>query len=624
MTSPILSLARITSGVRSLRLEDYYFYYPGTSRIVFELKDREVCDKLYVDASINDHYLKMISECKFDVKILHINNNNYGPALSEMIANYKNLRILIFKPSILSDPENRLLLPMLFLPTLRHFRLYDSSIRCEDTLKLMATLQKSHLIRLELSSCNFHFYDIKTSKSIDSPNLISEIFRSQISDISIQKCSGLNFGPDLEKVLADNSFLRKFNYSVKFHGSLIGLEYFSRGLSLNTSLKHLTFNHEYGDCSTIEYILNSLKYNTTLTHLELEVWYFHDHTNDNKCVYTLAAEMIICNSALTHAKFKFREPGNPNAVFGALKSNQTLESLELLFGKNKINEQCLADALMHNDSLKELIIEGKIRSNETIKTIVDSLEYNQRLQHLKIDLVYFWLSSHYGPAIQDMFRGLEFNSTFTSLEIPMFQIPNVKIEDICYIIEHTQSLEKFDLWWSYDDHDSLKKRVDAHRKNTSIKYALFNLENLTNESYVEVAELVKNTQTIEILEVKCGDSRHFSKIVQALQFNQSIHTLVLWTGDGDFMLQELEDALKFNQTLTHVSRKILQAGTSVYQPITVETSQLILNRHRKEFSNGNKTLIKLAANTYSENYIEIPSQELIPEEMYKLLAERMQ
>lgn len=333
------------------------------------------------------------------------------------------------------------------------------------------------------------------------------------------------------------------------------LDKFFEKIANNKKLRNLSIDYYSLKPAEANILAYSLSKNSTLESLSCRQCLVHNE-QDKMAFNNLFQSFIVSN--LRHITIDNLFAKSSADFFAILMSDQRITSITLTH-VNFTNEaiKTLALGLRYNASLEILLLTSTILRNSELVTIMDNLEFNQCLKHLKLSTACTSTTDDDPNNDLDIFRALSYNQNLIKLELSNFSF-SVKIyEKFALVLKYNQSLQHLSL------------------------------------------------------PILCeGGLKH---IAEALQYNSNIKNLTAdYRGRLELLSEVILDTFAYNQYLTN-----LNFGWMIYE----DKIEIYLNENRQREKRVCSQLKILSAKQYANTHDNLPSSDIMPEEAFSLLSE---
>ena len=352
--------------------------------------------------------------------------------------------------------------------------------------------------------------------------------------------------------------------------------------------KNLKFQNFYlcfalkciGECSTENSGLRSHMINLIGTNLELQEMVISDNSFPTK----LFVEALQVNSTLTLLIIMVPLFGDQFIVSLAnmLRVNKTLTTVGCMTDGfvSAHNVQQLADSLMVNKTLNDLMFKGNAWGNDAVRILADYLKRSESLSSLNLSfgdigdagatalaevlrtnttLNSLGLCKNPGignPSVMSLCEALKVNTTLCSLDLSGTGISDAGVLSLVEVLKtNASSLTSLLLSDIKISHQSLKSIAEVLRVNSTLKDLKFEGNKVGVGGTKLIAESLKANTTLKLLSLsrnnikaKCG--RLFS---DSLKVNGTLESLTLAENAlGSRGAQLLSDGLRVNTSLRHL------------------------------------------------------------------------
>ena len=335
-----------------------------------------------------------------------------------------------------------------------------------------------------------------------------------------------------------------------------------------------------GECSTENSGLRSQMINLLGTNLELQEMMI----SDNSFPIKLFLEALQVNSTLTCLLFMVPVMRDQSIVSLAnmLQVNKTLTTIgiDIKFFFSAHTLQQLADSLMDNKTLNDLLLSGNAWGNDTVRILAGYLKRSVSLSsfHLNVSdigdagatalaevlrtnttLNSLDLCRNPGignPGVMSLCEALKVNTTLSSLNLSGTGISDAGVLSLVEVLKtNTSSLTSLFLSDIKISHQSLKSIAEVLRVNSTLKDLKFEGNKVGVGGTKLIAESLKANTTLKLLSLsrnnikaKCG--RLFS---DSLKVNGTLESLTLAKNAlGSRGAQLLSEGLRVNTSLRHL------------------------------------------------------------------------
>ena len=398
-----------------------------------------------------------------------------------------------------------------------------------------------------------------------------------------------------------------------------------------------------GECSTENSGLRSQMTNLLGTNLELQQMIISDKSFPIK----LFVEALQVNSTLTSLLILVPFLGDQSIVSLAnmLQVNKTLTTIgiDIKFFFSAHTLQQLADSLMDNKTLNDLLLSGNAWGNDTVRILAGYLKRSVSLSsfHLNVSdigdagatalaevlrtnttLNSLDLCRNPGignPGVMSLCEALKVNTTLSSLNLSGTGISDAGVLSLVEVLKtNTSSLTSLFLSDIKISHQSLKSIAEVLRVNSTLKDLKFEGNKVGVGGTKLIAESLKANTTLKLLSLsrnnikaKCG--RLFS---DSLKVNGTLESLTLAKNAlGSRGAQLLSEGLRVNTSLRHLDLSGNSIGSegaeSIAETIRVNASltSLKLGGNNIGDSGTNKVSEALKVNVHLKN-LGLPSNAI--------------
>ena len=359
-----------------------------------------------------------------------------------------------------------------------------------------------------------------------------------------------------------------------------------------------------GECSTENSGLRSHMINLIGTNLELQEMVISDNSFPTK----LFVEALQVNSTLTLLIIMVPLFGDQFIVSLAnmLRVNKTLTTVRCMTDGfvSAHNVQQLADSLMVNKTLNDLMFKGNAWGNDAVRILADYFKRSESLSSLDLNysdigdagatalaevlrtnttLNSLGLCGNPGignPSVMSLCDALKVNTTLSSLDLSETGISDAGVLSLVEVLKtNTSSLTSLFLSDIKISHQSLKSIAEVLRVNSTLKDLKFEGNKVGVGGTKLIAESLKANTTLKLLSLsrnnikaKCG--RLFS---DSLKVNGTLESLTLAKNAlGSRGAQLLSDGLRVNTSLRHLDLSWNSIGSegaeSIAETIRVNAS----------------------------------------------------
>ena len=359
-----------------------------------------------------------------------------------------------------------------------------------------------------------------------------------------------------------------------------------------------------GECSTENSGLRSQMINLLGTNLELQALVI----TDNSFPIKLFVEALQVNSTLTLLIIMVPLFGDQFIVSLAnmLRVNKTLTTVRCMTDGfvSAHNVQQLADSLMVNKTLNDLMFSGNAWGNDAVRILADYLKRSESLSSLNLNfgdigdagatalaevlrtnttLNSLGLCNNPGignPSVMSLCEALKVNTTLCSLDLSGTGISDAGVLSLVEVLKtNASSLTSLLLSDIKISHQSLKSIAEVLRVNSTLKDLDFEGNKVGFGGTKLIAESLKANTTLKLLSLsrnnikaKCG--RLFS---DSLKVNGTLESLTLAENAlGSRGAQLLSDGLRVNTSLRHLDLSWNSIGSegaeSIAETIRVNAS----------------------------------------------------
>ena len=359
-----------------------------------------------------------------------------------------------------------------------------------------------------------------------------------------------------------------------------------------------------GECSTENSGLRSQMINLLGTNLELQALVITDTSFPIK----LFVEALQVNSTLTLLIIMVPLFGDQFIVSLAnmLRVNKTLTTVKCMTNGfvGAHNVQQLADSLMVNKTLNDLMFSGNAWGNDAVRILADYLKRSESLSSLNLHfgdigdagatalaevlrtnttLNSLGLCNNPGignPSVMSLCEALKVNTTLSSLDLSGTGISDAGVLSLVKVLKtNASNLTSLLLSDIKISHQSLKSIAEVLRVNSTLKNLKFEGNKVGVGGAKSIAESLKTNTTLKLLSLsrnnikaKCG--RLFS---DSLKVNRTLESLTLAENAlGSRGAQLLSEGLRVNTSLRHLDLSWNSIGSegaeSIAETIRVNAS----------------------------------------------------
>ena len=359
-----------------------------------------------------------------------------------------------------------------------------------------------------------------------------------------------------------------------------------------------------GECSTEDSGLRSQMINLLGTNLELQRLTIYDDSFPTK----LFVEALQVNSTLTLLIIRVPLFGDQFIVSLAnmLRVNKTLTTVGCMTNGfvSAHNVQQLADSLMVNKTLNDLMFKGNAWGNDAVRILADYLKRSESLSSLNLSfgdigdagatalaevlrtnttLNSLGLRDNPGignPSVMSLCEALKVNTTLSSLDLSGTGISDAGVLSLVEVLKtNASSLTSLLLSDIKISHQSIKSIVEVLRVNSTLKNLEFEGNKVGVGGTKLIAESLKANTTLKLLSLsrnnikaKCG-----CLFSDSLKVNGTLESLTLAKNAlGSRGAQLLSDGLRVNTSLRHLDLSWNSIGSegaeSIAETIRVNAS----------------------------------------------------
>ena len=359
-----------------------------------------------------------------------------------------------------------------------------------------------------------------------------------------------------------------------------------------------------GECSTKNSRLRSQMINFLGTNLELQILFIYDYSFPFK----LFVEALQVNGTLTHLLIPFPLIGDQDIVSLAnmLRVNKTLTTVRITTKGfvSAHNVQQLADSLMVNKTVNDLMFLGNAWGNDAVRILAGYMKRSESLSSLSLNCsdigdagakalaAVLWTNNSLNslnlcnnpgignPSVMSLCKVLKVNTTLCSLDLSGTGISDAGVLSLVEVLKtNTSSLTSLLLSDIKISHQSLKSIAEVLRVNSTLKDLKFKGNTVGVGGTKLIAESLKANTTLKLLSLsrnnikaKCG--RLFS---DSLKVNGTLESLTLAKNAlGSRGAQLLSDGLRVNTSLRHLDLSWNSIGSegaeSIAETIRVNAS----------------------------------------------------
>ena len=344
-----------------------------------------------------------------------------------------------------------------------------------------------------------------------------------------------------------------------------------------------------GECSTENSGLRSQMINLLGTNLELQEMII----SDNSFPIKLFLEALQVNSTLTCLFILVPFLGDQSIVSLAnmLQVNKTLTTvgIDIKFFFSAHTVQQLADSLMDNKTLNDLLLSGNAWGNDTVRILAGYLKRSVSLSsfHLIVSdigdagatalaevlrtsttLKSMDLQKNPGignPSVMSLCEALKVNTTLSSLDLSGTGISDAGVLSLVEVLKtNTSSLISLSLSEIKISHHSVKSIAEVLRVNSTLKELKFEGNKVGSDGAKLIAESLKANTTLKILILSRNNIKEpcGGMFSDALKVNGTLESLTLAENDlGVHGAQLLSEGLKVNTSLRHLDLSGNSIGT---------------------------------------------------------------
>ena len=359
-----------------------------------------------------------------------------------------------------------------------------------------------------------------------------------------------------------------------------------------------------GECSTENSRLRSQMIIFLGTNVELQELIISDYSFPFK----LFVEALQVNGTLTHLLIPFSTIGDQDIVSLAnmLRVNKTLTTVRLITNGfvSAHNVQQLADSLMVNKTVNDLMFGGNAWGNDAVRILVGYMKRSGSLSSLNLNCIdigdagatalaevlrtnttlnSLGLCNNPGignPSVMSLCEALKVNTTLCSLDLSGTGISDAGVLSLVEVLKtNASSLTSLLLSDIKISHQSLRSIAEVLRVNSTLKDLTFEGNKVGVGGTKLIAESLKANTTLKLLSLsrnnikaKCG--RLFS---DSLKVNGTLESLTLAKNAlGSRGAQLLSDGLRVNTSLRHLDLSWNSIGSegaeSIAETIRVNAS----------------------------------------------------
>ena len=359
-----------------------------------------------------------------------------------------------------------------------------------------------------------------------------------------------------------------------------------------------------GECSTKNSRLRSQMINFLGTNVELHYFVISDYSFPCKLFF----EALQVNGTLTSLFIPFPLMGDQDIVSLAnmLQVNKTLTTIRIIT-KGFVSAhtlQQLADSLMVNKTVNDLMFGGNAWGNDTVRILAGYMKRSESLSSLHLNcsdvgdvgatalaevlrtnttLNSLGLCDNPGignPSVMSLCEALKVNTTLSSLDLSGTGISDAGVLSLVEVLKtNASSLTSLLLSDIKISHQSLKSIAEVLRVNSTLKELTFEGNKVGVGGTKLIAESLKANTTLKLLSLsrnnikaKCG-----SLFSDSLKVNGTLESLTLAKNAlGSHGAQRLSDGLRVNTSLRHLDLSWNSIGSegaeSIAETIRVNAS----------------------------------------------------
>ena len=359
-----------------------------------------------------------------------------------------------------------------------------------------------------------------------------------------------------------------------------------------------------GECSTENSRLRSQMIIFLGTNVELQELIISDYSFPFK----LFVEALQVNGTLTHLLIPFSTIGDQDIVSLAnmLRVNKTLTTVRLITNGfvSAHNVQQLADSLMVNKTVNDLMFGGNAWGNDAVRILVGYMKRSGSLSSLNLNCIdigdagatalaevlrtnttlnSLGLCNNPGignPSVMSLCEALKVNTTLCSLDLSGTGISDAGVLSLAEVLKtNASSLTSLLLSDIKISHQSLRSIAEVLRVNSTLKDLTFEGNKVGVGGTKLIAESLKANTTLKLLSLsrnnikaKCG-----SLFSDSLKVNGTLESLTLAKNAlGSRGAQLLSDGLRVNTSLRHLDLSWNSIGSegaeSIAETIRVNAS----------------------------------------------------
>lgn len=261
--------------------------------------------------------------------------------------------------------------------------------------------------------------------------------------------------------------------------------------------------------------------------------------------------------------------------------------------------------------------------------LTKNLTLNKCIKHLAINQ-----SKMCGDVILCILQFILTNPSIRAFEINTFSTASPEQNNRIYaklikIINQNRILEHLSFKFSQNiPYEQMCAMCEALEKNTTIKYLslVFNYEDFT-----PISKLLRHNSTLKILALSNFAEEINDNFIDVFRENQSLQLIIFRkqfsSSDhyNDFR-QRIRNVLADNSTLVDMDIRTINYDPTLEIPINDSYGYVrncytddLFQANRALLCNRNMRLTKITARDFVEAYTNLPSKEIIPEEVHEML-----
>jgi len=347
---------------------------------------------------------------------------------------------------------------------------------------------------------------------------------------------------------------------------------FQNYLCCTRKLKELIFeNFKLPTKNTVKYLTNGIKCNMSLTTLRLGnigvySFDFLDHLgNALKYCCVNIENLSLKQSEKMLSSFKHFNLESFSAGLAKCKNLQMLDICGLELGKRGKDLRCLAEALKELKNLIKLDLSFNFlgADNKNGESIIDALSNCKKLSKLNLSRNYLGASKRCFSALMNSIEKLDCITEISLSHNPIKDQVLSLMDPFTKILNNKKKLTNLDYSnnSNWDINEFMKKFAKGIENNKTIKILDLSSSIRTLDNFIDLASLIKNNNTIEVLiidHIRISSLEEMVYLCDGLKANTRITELrmnwlgALWTTHNEEFNQEFYNFLSVNEVINTI------------------------------------------------------------------------